>query len=192
MNAFPIRTHADLERAVALIDSLWDAEPCTVAYDLLEVMAQLVDAYETAHRSLPAADPIELIRFKLKEQGWSQRELTRRLGWRSAGRVSEILNRKRPLTLEMVRQLSHVFELPPGLLIHNEHEANGLWVRIPSDLAPKVVAAAQAQKLRPADLVCSIVRTYLGEPTARVHGPRTPVVRLLSNIAVQDSCQRAA
>ena len=116
MRAFPIRNNDDLARAVRLIEELWDAEPNTPEGDLLEVMSTLVDAYEAEHSTLPAANPIELIQFKLRELGWSQRELGRRLGW-GTGRVSEVLNERRDLTLAMVQQLSAVLELPPGLLV---------------------------------------------------------------------------
>lgn len=119
MRAFPIHNDRDLERATALIHDLWDASPGTPEGDLLEVMATLVDLYESQHSNLPPANPRELIEFKLGELGWSQRELGRRLGWGS-GRVSEVLSGKRSLTLTMVRQLSAVLEIPAGLLVHDD------------------------------------------------------------------------
>lgn len=153
MNAFPIRNEEDLHRATELVDALWDAEPGTPEHDVLLVMAQLIDAYEAAHSTLPAADPIELLRFKLKETGWSQRELARRLGWGS-GRVSEILSRKRRLTLELVRQLSQVFDLPPGALVHEEGEAGGgLWVHVTGRVATVIAANAQQRRLAPGAVV---------------------------------------
>lgn len=121
MRAFPIHDEHDLERAHALVERLWDAEPGTEEGDLLEVMATLVDAYEAQRSVLPPANPRELIRFKLDELGWSGRELARRLGW-SGGRVSEVLNGKRNLTLAMVRQLSAALEIPAGLLVHDGAE----------------------------------------------------------------------
>lgn len=129
--AFPIRNDTDLARAVALIEELWDAEPGSPESDLREVMAALVDRYEAARSALPAGDPVELIRFKLRERRMSQRELGRALGW-GAGRVSEVLSRKRPLTLAMVRQLARALEIPPGLLVHDllEEPEDVTWVAL--------------------------------------------------------------
>ena len=135
MHAFPIHTDADLHRAVRLIDSLWDVEVGTAEHDLLMVMAQLVESYEASVSTLPAADPRDLLRFKLKELGWSQRELGRRLGWGS-GRVSEVLNGKRPLTLQMVKELSRELHLPAGALVHDVAKSvnDGVWVHIPAQI----------------------------------------------------------
>lgn len=136
--AFPIRTDADLERAIALVDELWNAVPGTAEADLLDVMASLIDRYEADRSELPPADPVELLKFKLAELGWTQRELGRRLGW-SSGRVSEVLSRKRPLTLAMVRSLSHELGLAAGLLVHDhrDDEGNG-WVAVPVDLGRRL------------------------------------------------------
>lgn len=117
MCAFPIRNNEDLERAIALVTDVWDAPPGSAEADLLEVMSTLIDAYEASHSTLPHGDPVRLIEFKLKEHGWTQRDLARQLDW-EIERVSEILNRKSPLTLEVVRQLSRVLQIPPGLLVN--------------------------------------------------------------------------
>lgn len=146
--AFPIRNDEDLSRAIALIDALWSAEPGSPEADLLEVMSTLVDRYEAEQSELPAADPIELIRFKLGELGWSQRELGRRLGW-SSGRVSEVLGRKRPLTLAMVQSLSRVLGLPAGLLVHDHAcaEDDPHAVALPPSLAREIRAQAERRGL---------------------------------------------
>jgi HTH-type transcriptional regulator / antitoxin HigA len=142
--AFPIRNDEDLDRAIELVDELWNAAPGSADADLLEVMTTLVDRYEASTSELPSADPIELIQFKLREFGWSQRELGRKLGW-SAGRVSEILSRVRPLTLAMVRSLSRVLELPAGLLVHDTSSADEsvLWIAVPPPLASTISTAAE-------------------------------------------------
>lgn len=114
--AFPIRNENDYHRALDLVDQLWDAHPGTPEADVLDIMATLISVYEKATRELPPADPIALIRFKLRELGWTQRELGRRLGWGS-GRVSEVLARKRPLTLRMVQDLGRELGIAPGLLV---------------------------------------------------------------------------
>lgn len=116
MNAFLIRDDADLQRALALVEALWDATPGTPEHETLEVMAHLVDRYETERRALPAPDPLALVAFALRDRGWSQRRLARALGW-GGGRVSEVLSGKRALTLRMVQELARVLELPAGLLV---------------------------------------------------------------------------
>ena len=119
MSPFPIRNDDDLARAFARIDALWSAEPGTPEADELDVFVTLVEAYESAHGSLPPGDPIAVLRYKLDELGISQRELGRRLGW-STGRVSEILNRRRPLTLPIIRQLARTLAIPAASLLGDQ------------------------------------------------------------------------
>ncbi len=118
LSAFPLRNDADYQRALVLLDELWDALPGSAEADVLDVMATLIDVYEKRHRTLPPADPRQVIAFKLRDLGWTQRELGRRLGWGS-GRVSEVLSGRRALTLRMVQELSVALGLPPGLLVHD-------------------------------------------------------------------------
>lgn len=131
MNIQPIRTDDDLQRAFGRIDELWGATPGTAEGDELDVLVVLVEDYERRHHSLPAGDPVEIISYKLSELGWSGRELARRLGW-SSGRVSEILSRKRGLTLAMVQQLATVLSIDPGILVGREQgDASGdgwVWI----------------------------------------------------------------
>ena len=115
-SAFPIRNDDDHARAIELVDALWSATPGSPEHDLLEVMAALIHLYESERRELPPPDPRALIAFKLRELGWSQRELGRRLGW-SSGRVSEVLSGRRPLTLRMVQDLGRVLGLRAGALV---------------------------------------------------------------------------
>lgn len=143
-HAFPIRNESDYHRALALIDALWDCEPASPEAELLDVMATLTDLYERQRRDLPAADPRKLVAFKLRELGWSQRELGRRLGW-GTGRVSEVLAGRRPLTLRMVRELAAVLELPAGLLVEDGRNDDGehVWVRLPRDTAERLARLAE-------------------------------------------------
>jgi HTH-type transcriptional regulator / antitoxin HigA len=166
--AFPIRTAEDLERAIALVDELWGAEPGSAEADLLEVMSTLIDRFEAERSDLPPADPIELVRFKLTELGWSQRELGRRLAW-SAGRVSEVLNRKRPLTLGMVRSLSRVLDIPTHLLVHDhrDEEGNG-WVAVSHDVGRRVTAAAARDQVSVERFVSSAIEASLAGTSANV------------------------
>src|SRR5262252_10607612 len=103
MDIHPIRTEADYETALAEIERLFDAVPNTPEGDRLEVLATLVEAYEEQHYSIPAPDPIEAIKYYMESRGLCRRDLEPYLGNRA--RVAEVLNRKRPLSLEMIRRL---------------------------------------------------------------------------------------
>lgn len=103
MEIRPIRTEADYQAALAEIDCLFDAAPHTPKGDRLDVLATLVEAYEEQHYRLPAPDPIEAIQYYMESRGLSRRDLEPYIG--SRARVAEVLNRKRPLSLEMIRRL---------------------------------------------------------------------------------------
>ena len=103
MNIHPIRTEADYEAALAEIERLFDATANTPEGDCLAVLATLVEAYEEQHYSIPAPDPIEAITYHMESRGLCRRDLEPYLG--SRARVAEVLNRKRPLSLEMIRRL---------------------------------------------------------------------------------------
>jgi len=103
MQIHPIRSEKDYERAVARIGQLISAAPETAGGEELDVLATLVDAYEAKHYVMDAPDPVVAIQFRMEQQGLTRKDLEPMIG--SRARVSEILNRKRSLTLEMVRQL---------------------------------------------------------------------------------------
>jgi len=103
MDIHPIRTEAEYEAALAEIERLFDAAPNTPEGDRLEVLATLVEAYEEQHYGIPAPDPIEAIKYYMESRGLCRRDLEPYLG--SRARVAEVLNRKRPLSLEMIRRL---------------------------------------------------------------------------------------
>ena len=103
MEIRPIKTEADYFVALEEIESLFDAAPDTPEGDRLEVLTTLVEAYEDKQYGIPLPDPIEAIEYHMESRGLSRRDLEPFLG--SRGRVSEILNRKRPLSIEMVRRL---------------------------------------------------------------------------------------
>lgn len=159
---FPIRNDADYARALEVVTVLWDAEPGTPDADTLEVMTALVAAWEARRRELPAADPREVIAFKLRELGWTQRELARRLGWGS-GRVSEILSGKRPLTLRMVRELASVLDFPPGLLVHDvrDPEIGATWVRLSAETVALVRELLGSDTASVGDTIEHLVRQAL-------------------------------
>ena len=115
MELKPIRTEVDYETALAEIEQLFDAAPGTPEADRLEVLTTLVEAYEDQRYSLPPPDPIEAIFYYMESRGLSRRDLEPYLG--SRARVSEVLNRKRLLSLQMIRKLSGGLGIPAEVLI---------------------------------------------------------------------------
>lgn len=115
MEIHPIRTEADYLAALAQMDELLEAEPETPEDDLLDVLSTLVEAYEEQHYPILPPDPIDAILYHLESRGLTRRDLEPYLG--SRARVSEILSRKRPLTLEMIRRLHTGLGIPADILI---------------------------------------------------------------------------
>jgi HTH-type transcriptional regulator/antitoxin HigA len=115
MDIRPIRTEADYRAALREVERLWNAEPGTLEGDQVEVLSTLIEAYEEKHYPIPAPDPIAAILFMMEQKGVTRRELEPAIGSRSS--VSEILNRKRPLTLPMVRALSALLDIPIDVLV---------------------------------------------------------------------------
>jgi HTH-type transcriptional regulator/antitoxin HigA len=111
----PIRTKADYRATLKEVERLWEAEPGTPAGDRVDVLVTLIEAYEAKHYPIPAPDPIAAITFMMEQKGLSRRDLEPAIG--SRGRVSEVLTRKRPLTLPMVRELSALLEIPAEILV---------------------------------------------------------------------------
>jgi len=115
MRIKPIKTEADYQEALKEIDRIFDAEPGTREGDRLDVLTTLVEAYEEKHFHIPLPDPIEAILYYVESRGLSRRDLERYIG--SRARVSEVLNRKRPLTMEMIRNLHKGLGIPAEVLI---------------------------------------------------------------------------
>ncbi|MEH1795061.1 MULTISPECIES: helix-turn-helix domain-containing protein [unclassified Nostoc] len=115
MELRPIRTQADYQEALREIELLFDAVPNTPECDRLDILSTLVEAYEKAHFPIEKPDPIEAIQYYMDTRGWSRRDLESCLG--SRARVSEILSRKRSLTLEMIRKLNQELGIPAEILI---------------------------------------------------------------------------
>ena len=113
----PIRNEEDYETAIEEIEQLWDSAPDTPGADRLEVLVTLVEAYEAEHYPIPAPDPIELILHVIEARGLTRRDLAPYLG--SRARVSEVLNRRRPLSLEMIRKLQSGLGLPADVLVQS-------------------------------------------------------------------------
>lgn len=114
MTIRPIRTKADHRRALKEVERLWNAEPGTPDGDRVDVLVTLIEAYEAEHFPIEPPDPIAAIEFMMEQKGFTRRDLEGAIG--SRGRVSEVLNRKRPLTLPMVRALSELLSIPTSVL----------------------------------------------------------------------------
>jgi HTH-type transcriptional regulator/antitoxin HigA len=103
MDIKPIKSEADYQAALNEIERLFDAIPGTPAGDQLEVWTMLVEQYEAQQYPIPFPDPVEAIKYYLESRGLSRRDLEPYIG--SRARVAEVLNRRRPLTLSMIRRL---------------------------------------------------------------------------------------
>ena len=111
----PIRSEADYEAALAEIERLWGARSGTPESDRLNVLATLVDAYESEHDPIDPPDPIEAIKFRMDQQGLTRRDLEAILG--AHARVAEVLNRKRDLSIGMIRRLHERLGISAEVLI---------------------------------------------------------------------------
>jgi HTH-type transcriptional regulator/antitoxin HigA len=115
MDIKPIKTQADYRAALEEVERLFDAVPNTVEGDRLEILTTLIEVYEERHFAIPLPDPIEAILYFLESRGLSRRDLEPYIGARA--RVSEVLNRKRPLTIGMIRKLHAGLGIPAEVLI---------------------------------------------------------------------------
>lgn len=110
MNIKPVRTKAAYKKAMTRIDELWGARVGSAEGDELEVLAVLVERYEAQNEPMPPSDPIEAIKFRMDQQGLTPRDLEPYIG--TSGRVSEVLNGKRRLSLTMVKRLHEGLHIP--------------------------------------------------------------------------------
>lgn len=111
----PIRTKKDYEAALAEVERLWGARSGTPRGDRLDILATLIEAYEAKHYPMDPPDPIEAILFRMEQQGLSRKDLEPMIGARN--RVAEVLNRKRGLSIEMIRQLHEKLGISAEVLI---------------------------------------------------------------------------
>ena len=111
----PIRTRDEYKAALSVLERLFDAKPDTVEGRFVEILAVLIEKYEESHFPIEAPTPIEAIKFRMEQLGWSNRELAVLLGGRN--RVSEVLNQKRDLSLNMIRVLYKKMGVPAESLI---------------------------------------------------------------------------
>lgn len=111
----PIRSKRDYEAALAEIERSWGAKAGTPKGDRLDVLATLIDAYESQHYPMDPPDPIEAIKFRMEQQGLTRRDLEQIIGTRT--RIAEVLNRKRGLSIGMIRRLHDRLGISAEVLI---------------------------------------------------------------------------
>ena len=114
-NIKPIRTKRDYEAALAEVGRLWGSKLGTPEGDRLDVLATLIEAFEAARYPMDPPDPIEAIKFRMEQQGLSRRDLESLIGTRT--RVAEILNRRRNLSIGMIRRLHKALGISAEVLI---------------------------------------------------------------------------
>lgn len=110
MNIKPIRNNDDLRTAFKRLEKVYQAQEGTAAADEMEILVTLIAAYEHKHFPISAADPVEAIKFRMEQQGLTQKDLEPYIG--SSGRVSEVLNHKRRLSLQMIKRLHDGLHIP--------------------------------------------------------------------------------
>ena len=111
----PIRTKADYRTALAEVERLWGAKRGTPKGDRLDVLATLIDVYETQHYPMDPPDPIDAIQFRMEQQGLTRKDLEPMIGTRA--RVAEIMARKRNLSIDMIRRLHEQLGISAEVLI---------------------------------------------------------------------------
>ena len=111
----PIKTEKDYNQVLERLEQIFDAEPNTKEGDELEILGILIEKYENENFPIELPDPIEAIKFRMEQLNYSQNDLAEVIGLKS--RASEILNKKRKLSLEMIRKLSEKLHIPSEVLI---------------------------------------------------------------------------
>lgn len=115
MNIHPIKTKADYVAGMHRINEIWDAAPKSTEADELEVLSLLIEEYEQKHIKVPQVDPVSLLLHVMEARALTRKDMEPFIG--SRARVAEVLNRVRPLSLEMIRRLASGLNLPADLLI---------------------------------------------------------------------------
>lgn len=117
MELKPIRTETDYEKALERLEHIFDASPETKEGDEAEILSLLIENYEKQHYPIEAPDPIEAIKIRMEELNLKQKDLVGVIGGKS--RVSEILNKKKGLTVDMIRELERILQISASVLINN-------------------------------------------------------------------------
>lgn len=115
MELKPIKTKRDYQAALKQAEALWDAPERSLEADRLDVLTLLIADYEAKHYPIPDPDPVEFLNYVMEQRELTRKDLEPYIG--SRARVAEVLNRVRPLTLEMIRRLSEGLGLPADVLV---------------------------------------------------------------------------
>src|SRR5277367_1192262 len=115
MKIKPLKTKKDYNLAMARIENIFDSKPGTSEGDELEILGMLIEKYEAEHYPIDFPDPIEAIKFRMDQLGYNQTDLVKVIGFKS--RVSEIMSKKRKLSLDMIRKLNSSLNIPTEVLI---------------------------------------------------------------------------
>ena len=127
MDNKPIRSESDYERALRRVEELWDSPKGSAESDELDILATLIEAYEQEHYPIELPDPIEAIKFRLEQKGKNSSALIGVIGQRT--RVYEVMQGKRPLSLNMIRNLHQEFDIPAEVLIQPARRKRKIDVR---------------------------------------------------------------
>ena len=117
MKILPIRNEKDYQKALDRLEDIFDSKKGTEEGDELEILSILIDRYENENFPIGMPDPIEAIKFRMEQMGMNQKDLAEVVGFKS--RVSEILNKKRKLTLNMIRKLNTNLHIPTEVLVQD-------------------------------------------------------------------------
>lgn len=129
MNIIPLKTNKDYDNALKRMELLFDAPAGTSESDEADILALVIDDYERKHFPIEAPDPIEAIKIRMEEMHLKQSDLINEIGGKS--RVSEILNRKRKLTVDMIRNLSSRLNLSANILV-KDYQLTRKKVQLPT------------------------------------------------------------
>jgi len=122
MEIKPIKTEKDYHKALERLEFIFDATPNSKEGDEAEILSLLIDNYENKHYPIESPDPIEAIKIRMEEMNLKQKDLVGVIGGKS--RVSEILNKKKRLTVEMIRELERILHISASVLVNNYKLAN--------------------------------------------------------------------
>ena len=117
MEIAPIKTDNDYEKAIKRLEMIFDANPNSIEGDEAEILSMLIDNYENQYFPIEAPDPIEAIKIRMQEMNIKQKDLVGIIGGKSS--VSEILNKKKKLTVDMIRELERVLNISASVLVNN-------------------------------------------------------------------------
>lgn len=115
MNLKPIKTESDYQNALLRLEQIFDASPTSKEGDEAEILSMMIENYENEHFPIEAPDPVEAIKIRMKELNLKQKDLVGIIGGKSS--VSEVLNKKKRLTVEMIRNLNKALNIPTNVLV---------------------------------------------------------------------------